>query len=741
MVADNAIVAPPRPIPQDPSLTTTTEAPVTTVPQTATSPRTVTGRRTRVAMIGSGFIADVHLMVLRAAKDVEVIALVDPATARAERLAKKYGVPATYASVDDLLAAGNVDAVHVLVPPALHGPLALQCLQAGVHVLVEKPLVLRAEEVAELEAAAAATGAVLAVNHNQTCHPAVERVQRHLARGHLGKLEHVALQHNVPLRQLATGDVSHFMFQTEANIVWEQGVHLYSVVYALLGDCHEVHAAIGPRKALPNGVEFADEWSVTLQCERGTAHVRMAFGRALLETTVHCIGSDGAAVVDLTRNSCQWRNKTRWLEFFDHGINLARSGRHLLGRAFGAIAGYGLGLFGLAFPDDPFLRGMRGTLTAFHDAVRGRAPLPAPLTAAAARMVLTMCAKTAKAAGASLEAPPAPASLPEPGPVRDGEVVVLGGTGFLGRRSVAALRAQGRPVTMVVRKPHLLPAELRDGSVRVFQGDAADPELLARVFAGAETVLHLATVAGDSANEVERVMSTAVRQAGEAAIAAGVKRVVYASSTAALWLGDGTPVPGSVEPDPVPSARGAYARGKIASEKELFALRGKGTEFTIVRPAIVVGPDGIQEHSGVGLWVKDNHCVGWGRGHVPLPFVLADDCADGLVAALSAKNAGDRSYNLAGDVRLTAREYMRELQARTGRDYHFHPIFLRWMWLQEVGKYLVKVAARRPREWPAFRDFASRSFRAPLDCTDARRDLEFAPESDRGRFLDRMFGA
>ncbi|MCA8951309.1 MAG: NAD(P)-dependent oxidoreductase, partial [Planctomycetes bacterium] len=218
------------------------------------------------------------------------------------------------------------------------------------------------------------------------------------------------------------------------------------------------------------------------------------------------------------------------------------------------------------------------------------------------------------------------------------------------------------------------------------------------------------------------------------------KRLVYASSTAALWLGDAAAVADDGGADPVPAARAAYARGKIAAERELLALRGRGTALTIVRPAIVVGEGGIQEHSGVGLWVKDNHCVGWGRGDSPLPFVLADDCAAGLVAALHAEGAGDRAYNLAGDVRLSAREYVRELAARTGRAYHFHPTFLRWMWLQEVMKYGIKAAARRPREWPAFRDFASRSFRAPLDCSAGKRDLGFAPETDRARFLQRTFG-
>ena len=136
-----------------------------------------------------------------------------------------------------------------------------------------------------------------------------------------------------------------------------------------------------------------------------------------------------------------------------------------------------------------------------------------------------------------------------------------------------------------------------------------------------------------------------------------------------------------------------------------------------------LGHDGISEHSGVGLWVRDNHCVGWGRGDHGLPLVLADDCAQALVAALSSPAAVGRSYNLAGDVRLSAREYVEAMAMRTGRDLHFHPTPLWWMWLQEFGKYLVKTAARASRSWPAYRDFASRSFRTELDCRDAKRDL------------------
>jgi len=198
-------------------------------------------------------------------------------------------------------------------------------------------------------------------------------------------------------------------------------------------------------------------------------------------------------------------------------------------------------------------------------------------------------------------------------------------------------------------------------------------------------------------------------------------------------------VGGDVAPDARPRSRSAYARGKIAAERELGALRAQGLPLVIVRPAIVLGEGGIAEHSGVGAWVRDNHCVGWGAGSTPLPFVLADDCAQALVEALSAQAATGHAYNLAGDVRLTAREYVEAMAMRTGRDYRFHGTRLWWMWLVEAGKYLVKVLAMRPRQWASYHDLASRSFRTVLDCTDSKRDLGFAPESDRARFLARVF--
>lgn len=695
------------------------------------------GTTTRIALVGSGFIADVHLQVLRTIPFVRVVAVCDTVRSRAERLAKRHGVEQVFDSVEAMCRAGVADAVHVLVPPAAHAAIARTCLEHGLHVLVEKPMALTIRDVDELERMAKERSLVLGVNHNQATSPAVVRLADHVAATRLGRLEHVAIVHNVPLRQLQTGDVSHFMFQTEANILLEQGVHLFSIVHRLLGACRSMTAVTGAPRTLPNGARFFDDWQMQLVCERGTASVRMALGRTMPESTVHAIGSDGACFADLARNAVWLRRKTRWLDFLDTGRNLAAGGFHLLRRSFVAVAGYALALFKLRSAEDPFLRGMHTSLVEFHRAVRQRKT--PPNSPAAAREVLEMCFLAAKAAGASFEPPTPKAPLGEPGPARPGEVVVLGGAGFLGKHCVQQLLASDRPVTLVVRKPHLLPESLRHPSLRVFVGDASDRAVLERAFAGAERVLHLATVAGDDPTKVEQVMRDGVDVAAEVARSAGIQRLVYTSSTAALWLGGAEPVRGDCGTDPEPSVRGAYARGKIAAEQVLQRHREQGLDVVIVRPAVVLGGPAGFDHSGIGMWVRDNHCIGWGRGNVPLPLVLGEDCARGLVAALFVEAAKNKSYNLAGPVRPTAREFVQELRLRTGRDYCFHGSPLRWTFAQEVGKWFVKVLARKPREFPSLRDLASRSFRAQLDCSDAERDLGFRPESDRLRFLARLF--
>ncbi len=680
---------------------------------------------TRVALIGAGFIAAVHLRVLAYCEDAEVVALCDTDAVRAEALARSCKIERVHTSLDELIETGGFEAAHVLVPPGAHEEVTRRLLEAGVHVLVEKPMALRAASARALGELAAAKNLCLGVNHNMTFHPLVQRLEDDLHKGRLGRIEHVGAVHHVPLRQLDSGDVSHFMFASEANILLEQVVHPLSVVMQLLGPAEGVDAQVGEARTLPNGARFFDTWHLALRCQRGTAQLFCAFGRDMLETTLQVIGSDGAVRIDLQRGTYQRLRKTRWLEFWDTAWNGIAGGFGLIVQGLASAGRWVAGLFGFSKLPDPFLQGMGASIEAFHQALRhGQSPAQG---AEAAVAVLSACEMAATAAGARQdEREPRP--LPEPGPAREGEVLVTGGTGFLGRHLVQALQDAGQPVTLLVRRPDKLPDAMRaDEKLRLFVGDARDARAVGSAIAGVTHVVHMATCAGE---DPQASMRAGIETVARACVDAGVQRLVFVSTTAALYLGGHKKVDGSHPPDPRPAGRAAYARGKIAAELELARIAAdSGLTTVVLRPAIVVGDGGMLNHSGIGLWVRDNQCIGWGMRR-PLPLVLASDVADAIVAALSSPAAAGKAYNLAGPVRPTADAYVARLAAATGRDLRYRPQPIALIWVIEVGKWLVKCAARRGAPFPSWRDFKSRGFFAPLDCSDAVADLGWTPQAD-----------
>jgi nucleoside-diphosphate-sugar epimerase len=115
--------------------------------------------------------------------------------------------------------------------------------------------------------------------------------------------------------------------------------------------------------------------------------------------------------------------------------------------------------------------------------------------------------------------------------------------------------------------------------------------------------------------------------------------------------------------------------------------------------------------------------------------VLVQDVAAAMISAIETAGIEGRTFNLAGDVRPTAREFIAELTHRSRRLYQFYPRALWQLMMVEEAKWLLKAAARRPENpFPSSRDMRSRSLRAPLDCSSARKLLGWTPVSDREEF-------
>ena len=130
----------------------------------------------RVGVVGGGFIAQaVHLPLLRELPDLfSLRALAEPSRRVRESLAARHAIPHVHADHRALLDAGGLDAVLVCAPDGLHGPVALDALDAGLHVLVEKPLCLSAAGAERIAERAAAADRVVQVGYMKRFAPAYE---------------------------------------------------------------------------------------------------------------------------------------------------------------------------------------------------------------------------------------------------------------------------------------------------------------------------------------------------------------------------------------------------------------------------------------------------------------------------------------------------------------------------------------------------------------------------------------
>jgi len=113
----------------------------------------------KVAVLGAGFIANIHLeSYTRFVHDAEVVALYGRTREHAEKLAEKYGVPAVYDSIDQLFQECDVDVVDICVPNYLHHDACMKAAEHGKHVICEKPLAMTLEEADEMIAACESRG-------------------------------------------------------------------------------------------------------------------------------------------------------------------------------------------------------------------------------------------------------------------------------------------------------------------------------------------------------------------------------------------------------------------------------------------------------------------------------------------------------------------------------------------------------------------------------------------------------
>jgi predicted dehydrogenase len=199
----------------------------------------------RIGVIGAGAIATLgHIPGFQKIAGVSVVAVCDTNLERAQAVAGQFNIPMAHSDYRDVIANEQIDAISIGVPNALHAEIAIAALEAGKHVLSEKPLATSIADGEAMVAAAVRSGRLLAVNMHMRGSAQAQLLRTLIDEGRLGKIGYVNSRW---IRRTGIPGFGSWFTRRDlagGGVLMDTGVHMLDLAWWLLG-CPKVSAVRG----------------------------------------------------------------------------------------------------------------------------------------------------------------------------------------------------------------------------------------------------------------------------------------------------------------------------------------------------------------------------------------------------------------------------------------------------------------------------------------------------------------
>ena len=251
----------------------------------------------RGAFIGFGNVAAKgHLPGWMARNDVRIVAATDAAPSRREALLDACPGGRWRATFDDLLSEEKLDFVDICAPPGSHAALIARALDAGLHVLSEKPLVTRVDDAERVAAAAARSGRVLHTVHNWLEAPICRKISALVDEGSIGAVRSVrwrTLRTQPAITVSADGDTNWRVDPVMAGggILFDHGWHAIYCVMRWAGAPIRVSAQLETRRFREHPLE--DTASVDLETALGVSNIFLTWAADDRSNSIEIEGEEG----------------------------------------------------------------------------------------------------------------------------------------------------------------------------------------------------------------------------------------------------------------------------------------------------------------------------------------------------------------------------------------------------------------------------------------------------------------
>ncbi len=694
----------------------------------------------KVGLLGAGYILKAHAKVLATMPNTEIVAVCDLSGERAQEAASAFGIPRVFTSLADMLKV-DLDIVHVLLPPNLHNEAARTILEAGRHVFLEKPMGLNSGECQALVDLAAAKQVKLGVNHNFLFLPSYEKLRQQAADGTLGKLDQVTINWLYPLPLIQFGPFNNWILREPQNLFFELGPHLVAFMMDLVGPLDRMQTDIFAPIDLPGGSRVYRRWHVHGVKGSIAVDLNLSVKPGFADRSITVRGHAATAKCDFDRDIYYRDEPSGHGLLLDNFFTARRVSKQIsadgMNNLFKSMANTlkkapGANPFGLSIENSikVFYSGLDGALDSRLDGKFGVGVI------ATCEQITRQCVfEPAANKNERWQVLP---------PTQKPTILVIGGTGFIGRHLVRALVKRGLGVRVITRGFTSAQFALAGLPVELKQGDIADPRFMDSALEGIQVVYDLAKAVGNKWDDYYRQDVLVTQNIAERALAMGVRRFIYTGTIDSYYSAKATDIITSDTPlDPHIRTRNHYGRSKATCETLLMDLhKQKGLPLVIFRPGIVIGAGCPPAHWGVGMFQSDTRVQLWGNGLHKLPLVLVEDVADAMVLALDKECIEGQSFLLTDEPLLSGREYVDIITKESGTKIRVEPTPAWKFYLGDLLKEALKHLIRHPnRKIPSYRDWDSRSHRARYDSSKTKDVLGWRPAGTREALIERGIAA
>lgn len=226
--------------------------------------------RYRTAVIGCGMISKNHFKALKNVKNAECLAVCDTDREKAMGAAETYAVEKTYFDYRELLQDDSIDVVHICTPHHLHAQMAIDALNAGKHVLCEKPMALTTEDATAMKEARDRSGKQLGICFQNRYNEASVYMKKLLEGGSLGNVIGARGQVTWDRKpEYYTTSPWRGRWETEGGgVLINQAIHTFDLLQWLTCPISSVEAGIGTRR-LKDAIEVEDTVDIYMTGENG----------------------------------------------------------------------------------------------------------------------------------------------------------------------------------------------------------------------------------------------------------------------------------------------------------------------------------------------------------------------------------------------------------------------------------------------------------------------------------------